>query len=429
MRIYIDPGHGGRDSGAVGNGLLEKDVVLELALALADRLMYYDCHVLLARKDDVYVDNGERAREANSWGADLYFSIHVNGHTNLDANGYEDFIHPTAPARTQAIQKDIHRPAAEVWTAAGRMNRGRKTANFQVLRETRMSAVLVEHGFISNAKDAALLKDPAFKEKVVAAMEEGIATALDLKSGEAGSEVKTPIIGKPQASVKQAKKWAQDRGAHQRFIDIAETYWQIGQQIGIRPEVAYAQSAKETAFGRYGGVVSPEANNWAGIKIREGGPCSDPAAHESFPTPRAGVRAHFNHLAAYTGLEPIGEPHGRYYLVMSLEWAGTVKYVEDMGGRWAPSPEYGQSVVKDYLEGLLATQVQKPEPKPDPPPGEQPFVDVPDSHWAAHRINSFYKRGLLTGSSDGKLRPDDPATRAEVITLIERAIEYLEGGR
>ena len=162
----------------------------------------------------------------------------------------------------------------------------------------------------------------------------------------------TAILGPAQASAAQAQAWARSRGAHERFINIAPVYWQYGEIMGIRPEVLYAQSAKETAFGRYGGAVLPEQNNWAGIKIAN--PTGDRAEdHESFPTPEEGVRAHFNHICAYTGLEPLGTPHARYYVVASLPWAGTVRFVEELGGKWAPAPDYGTSIVEHYLKGLL----------------------------------------------------------------------------
>jgi hypothetical protein len=359
MKIFIDPGHGGKDPGAIGNGLQEKDVVLELALALAQVLEAYDCQVKLARDKDIYVDNGDRTKEANRWGADLYFSIHINGHTNTSANGYEDFIYPTAPQKTAEIRKAIHNAISRVWVNAGRTNRGIKTANFQVLRETKMPAVLVENGFITNSQDAGLLKNESFRAQLVEAMAAGIAEALDLeKKGTQG----TPILGPPQATVKQAQFWAWGNGAHQRFIDIAPVYWQLGQQMGIRPEVAYCQAAKETAFGRYGGAVLPEQNNWAGIKTRDA-TGDRPEDHETFPTPEEGVRAHFNHLAAYMGVSPLGEPHGRYYIVKGLSWAGSVRYVEELGSKWAPNPDYGTSIVRDYLAGLLATKVPKPKPE------------------------------------------------------------------
>ena len=183
----------------------------------------------------------------------------------------------------------------------------------------------------------------------------------------------TLILGPPLASLAQAKEWARNRGAHERFIRIAPTYWSFGVLMGIRPEVAYCQAAKETAFGRYGGQVKPEQNNWAGIKVRN--PVADrPEDHESFTSPVEGVRAHFNHLCAYVGLEPFGEPHARYHVVESLAWAGSVNTVEELSGKWAPSPDYGYSIVRDYLIGLLAT-VAVPELTEDMVPLAD-YIDV-----------------------------------------------------
>ena len=169
---------------------------------------------------------------------------------------------------------------------------------------------------------------------------------------------KVDIIGESEVELEQAQHWAASRGAHQRFIDIAPVYWEYGEKTGIRPDVLYAQSAKETAFGNYGGVVEPDFNNWAGIKTRDGGPCDDPDAHQKFDTPEDGVRGHFNHMSAYVGKDPIGEPHGRYSVVASLEWAGSIRYVEELGGRWAPNPEYGDSVVNHYLEPMVNYRVR-----------------------------------------------------------------------
>ncbi len=166
----------------------------------------------------------------------------------------------------------------------------------------------------------------------------------------------TPIMGPPGLSVLQAARWARGNGAHERFTDVADEHWLLGARIGIRPEIAYAQSARETGFGHYGGVVRPEQNNWAGIKTADAAG-DRPEDHQSFDTPGEGVRAHYNHLAAYAGVEPLGEPHPRYHLVMSLSWAGTIGHVEEMGGRWAPDPRYGRDIVRRYLQPLMATAV------------------------------------------------------------------------
>ena len=194
----------------------------------------------------------------------------------------------------------------------------------------------------------------------------------------------TAIAGKAKATVEQAQKWARNRKAHQRFVDIAPAYWHYGGLTGLRPEVLYAQSAKETAFGRYGGAVQPAQNNWAGIK-RGDARGDSTADFESFATPEEGVRAHFNHICAYTGLKPVGEPHGRYWIVLEMTWAGQVRYVEELGGKWGVGLDYGTSVVRDYLTDLLATSPPVPAPPPleeppvpeDPPEPSDPLPEVP----------------------------------------------------
>ncbi len=175
---------------------------------------------------------------------------------------------------------------------------------------------------------------------------EGI-VILDL--GVALSE--TNLLGEAEKTVEEAKLWAEKRGAAQRFIDIADSYWEYGELTGIRPEILYAQAAKETGFGKYGGAVIPEQNNWAGIKTKTatGDLMED---HETFETPEDGVRGHFNHISAYIGLEPIGEPHGRYYSVKSIKWAGTVKTLEELGGKWCPDLYYGYSILHKYIEEM-----------------------------------------------------------------------------
>lgn len=170
--------------------------------------------------------------------------------------------------------------------------------------------------------------------------------------GELTFVTNTPIVAESQVPLEQAKAWATKQGAHQRFIDIADIYWKYGEITGIRPEVLYAQAAKETGYGKYGGRVLPEQNNWAGIKTAtaNGDATYD---HETFETPDDGVRAHFNHMSAYLGLEPVGEPHGRYYTASRTAWAGTVKTVEELGNKWAPEHTYGYSLVTRFLLPMM----------------------------------------------------------------------------
>ena len=161
----------------------------------------------------------------------------------------------------------------------------------------------------------------------------------------------TPILGDAKVSVDSAIAWAEAHDAAELFIDAAQYYWQYGEEFGIRPEVLYAQAAKETGFGKYGGAVLPEMNNFAGIKVR-GATGDRTEDHETFATREDGVRGHFNHMCAYTGLATIGEVHERYYSTRTAAWAGTVQNVEALGGRWCPNLYYGYSIVHDLLENM-----------------------------------------------------------------------------
>jgi len=177
----------------------------------------------------------------------------------------------------------------------------------------------------------------------------------------------TPILGQAQATVQQAQAWARSRNAAQVFIDLAPLYWlEAPLRGGVRPEVAYAQAAKETAFGRFGGVIpGPEWHNWCGLKTTSGGGNYDVNAHAKFPDDLTGVRAHLDHLALYAGAPgyPLpGTPDPRHFPYI----AGTAKTVESLSGKWAGAG-YGESIVRDYLAGLLAT----PAPVTEDPEKEQ----------------------------------------------------------
>ena len=165
----------------------------------------------------------------------------------------------------------------------------------------------------------------------------------------------TPLKSESKVSKEQAVAWAKKSNASDMFIEAAEYYWKYGELTGICPEILYAQSAKETKFGNYGGNVIPEQNNFAGIKVA-GATGDTTYDHESFATIEDGVRGHFNHMMAYTGGEPIGEPHQRYYSTSKMPWAGTVKTLEELGGKWCPDLYYGYSILHDYIEPMMNTK-------------------------------------------------------------------------
>ncbi|MBB6284572.1 N-acetylmuramoyl-L-alanine amidase family protein [Geobacillus subterraneus] len=178
-KIFLDPGHGGNDTGAVGNGLQEKDITLFIALEMSRLLQseYEGVSVQLSRTKDETVSLDERTERANRWGADLYVSIHVNAG---GGTGYEDYIYHelSEHSRTARIRDVLHE---EVIRATRFRDRGKKKANFHVLRETTMSAVLTENGFIDHEEDAEKLTDPNFLRTIARGHVNGLERALGLR--------------------------------------------------------------------------------------------------------------------------------------------------------------------------------------------------------------------------------------------------------
>ncbi|QDP41169.1 N-acetylmuramoyl-L-alanine amidase [Radiobacillus deserti] len=181
MKLYLDPGHGGSDPGALGNGIQEKDIVLDIALRIRSILLndYENVQVNMSRTNDSTVSLSQRTDQANSWGADYFLSIHCNAF-NGTAQGYEDYIHSnlSSSSPTAGYQDIIH---SEVTQVNQLQDRGQKQANFHVLRETVMPALLTENGFIDNSHDAALMKDPSWRQRVAQGHVNGLEKAFSLK--------------------------------------------------------------------------------------------------------------------------------------------------------------------------------------------------------------------------------------------------------
>ncbi|WP_026564088.1 N-acetylmuramoyl-L-alanine amidase [Bacillus sp. UNC41MFS5] len=181
MKLYLDPSHGGQDPGAQGHGLDEKDLTLAIALKIRSILQndYENIDVKMSRSSDTTKSLAQRSSEANTWGADFFLAVHINSGPS-SALGYEDYIYSglSNSSKTAEYQDIIH---AEVKKLNQLQDRGQKKANFHVLRETNMPALLSENGFISNDHDAALMKQSSWIQKVAQGHVNGIAKAFGLK--------------------------------------------------------------------------------------------------------------------------------------------------------------------------------------------------------------------------------------------------------
>jgi len=150
-KIVIDPGHGGTDPGAINGKHYEKNYTLDISLKAAEHLKNnYQIEVYLTRDSDKTVALMERSSYANRLNADLFVSVHVNAG---GGSGFESYIYNSANLTIAQIQSKLHFIVANFYKALGFKNRGMKKANFSVLRNPLMPAILLENLFIDNPKD------------------------------------------------------------------------------------------------------------------------------------------------------------------------------------------------------------------------------------------------------------------------------------
>lgn len=158
MAIFeVDPGHGAHDPGALGSRSKEKDNVLKVAKRLKTLLEGYGHTVRLTRSTDVFLSLSERANKANRNGADYFISLHNNAFASKSATGFETFIYNGGVSqKTRDFQNAVHGAIAKKINI---VDRGKKTANFAVLRQSKMPALLIEYAFITNNEDEKILID------------------------------------------------------------------------------------------------------------------------------------------------------------------------------------------------------------------------------------------------------------------------------
>ncbi|MFA5146781.1 MAG: N-acetylmuramoyl-L-alanine amidase [Candidatus Omnitrophota bacterium] len=213
--VVVDAGHGGKDRGATGRRLRlkEKDLTLAMAKKLRDRLEANGIRVIMTRSDDTFIPLPRRAEIANRAGADLFVSVHVNASRSRSLRGFECYYLSNATddnaravaalenaplsmeegtmlAHSKALDKTLwdmaltenRQESAElagyickaVGDSLAMKDRGTRSARFYVLKGTRMPAVLVEMGYISNRYEELKLKDGQYVDKMIDAVTQGI---------------------------------------------------------------------------------------------------------------------------------------------------------------------------------------------------------------------------------------------------------------
>ena len=401
--IAIDPGHGGNDPGASGNGLQESTLTWKIASALRERLVANGVGVYFTKTQNESVSSiKERVLRAISSGAKALVSVHINsagesaqGAYVLTPNNssYNNYLHVQGRKLGSYILQNIaklgikndgylERNYPQDGSAQARYADGSVADYYGIVRYSRqrgMLGVIVEHGFITNVHDAALFASDSFLRKLGQADADGIIQMYGTSGGNASSGstdlsgdaqdegVNTTIMGATRTSAAQIARYFKSKGATYpssvysskgaaTIEDFAKIVVEEATAEGVRAEVVFSQAMHETGWLKFGGLVTAEKCNFAGLGAT--GNSSDGAATDygrgyTYKDVRTGIRAQVQHLMAYASTEPLVNAcvDQRFKYVTR----GCAPTVGSLSGKWAvPGNGYGESIAKTMSELLKA---------------------------------------------------------------------------
>ncbi|MEH2448841.1 MAG: N-acetylmuramoyl-L-alanine amidase [Nostoc sp.] len=169
--VIIDPGHGGKDSGALGiGGAREKDVILPIGKRLAEILQQNGVQVIMTRDSDYFVTLPGRVQLSERAHADVFVSIHANsaGASRPDVNGLEVYYYDSGLGLARIVRSSILQSIGTI------KDRGVRRARFYVLRKSSMPSILVETGYMTGREDMARLRTSAYQNKMAEAIARGV---------------------------------------------------------------------------------------------------------------------------------------------------------------------------------------------------------------------------------------------------------------
>ena len=371
-KICLDAGHVGSkyNQSPVVKTYYESAMVWALHLKLKAQLEARGFQVVTTRTS-IDTDLGVYERGTASKGCDVFISLHSN------ACGTESVDYPVV-YRAYDNKNDVDtlalKLAKKVGELMGTAQAGRTATRknssggeyYGVLRGARAVGtpyyMLIEHSFHTNTKATKWLSVDANLDKLAVAEADILAEFFGMESSTATE--KTAIMGKAQATAQQMALFCRSKNSSPQLTScsleqLAEMFIEEGEAEGVRGDVAFAQSLHETGYFKFGGIVLPTQNNYAGIGALNGNATGQAA---SFPDPRTGVRAQIQHLKAYASTEALVNEcvDPRFSLVARgvapyVEWLGAADNPKGRG--WAvPGAGYGANIVK-LLGQILAQEV------------------------------------------------------------------------
>ena len=280
--------------------------------------------------------------------------------------------------------------------------------------------MLIEHSFHTNTKATKWLSKDANLDKLAVAEADILAEFFGMESSTESE--KTAIMGKAQATAQQMALFCRSKNSAPQLTScslerLAEMFIEEGEAEGVRGDVAFAQSLHETGYFKFGGIVLPTQNNYAGIGALNGNATGQAA---SFPDPRTGVRAQIQHLKAYASTEALVNERvdPRFSLVARgvapyVEWLGAADNPQGCG--WAvPGAGYGANIVK--LLGQIMAQ-ETPQAPAEPENDGYP-EGTPD--WQKEGFEILVQRGIINSPNVWKARFDQPIMVGEILAIIGR---------
>ena len=429
-KICLDAGHVGSkyNQSPVVKTYYESAMVWALHLKLKAQLEARGFQVVTTRAS-IDTDLGVYERGTASKGCDVFISLHSN------ACGTESVDYPVvyrAYDNKNNVDTLALKLAKKVGELMGTAQAGRTATRknssggeyYGVLRGARAVGtpyyMLIEHSFHTNTKATKWLSVDANLDKLAVAEADILAEFFGMESSAATE--KTAIMGEAQATAQQMALFCRSKNSTPQLTScsleqLAEMFIEEGKAEGVRGDVAFAQSLHETGYFKFGGIVLPTQNNYAGIGALNGNATGQAA---SFPDPRTGVRAQIQHLKAYASTEALVNEcvDPRFSLVARgvapyVEWLGAEDNPEGRG--WAvPGAGYGANIVK-LLGQILAQEVpQAPaEPENDGYPEGTPA-------WQKEGFEILVERGIINSPDVWKARFDQPIMVGEILAIIGR---------
>ena len=406
----------------------ESAMVWALHLKLKAQLEARGFQVVTTRAS-IDTDLGVYKRGTASKGCDVFISLHSN------ACGTESVDYPVVyraydnKNNVDTLALKLAKKVGELMgtTQAGRTATRKNSSGgeyYGVLRGARAVGtpcyMLIEHSFHTNTKATKWLSKDANLDKLAVAEADILAEFFGMESSTESE--KTAIMGKAQATAQQMALFCRSKNSAPQLTScsleqLAEMFIEEGEAEGVRGDVAFAQSLHETGYFKFGGIVLPTQNNYAGIGALNGNATGQAA---SFPDPRTGVRAQIQHLKAYASTEALVNEcvDPRFSLVARgvapyVEWLGAADNPQGCG--WAvPGAGYGANIVK--LLGQIMAQ-ETPQAPAEPENDGYP-EGTPD--WQKEGFEILVQRGIINSPNVWKARFDQPIMVGEILAIIGR---------